>query len=450
MCTLRAASRIFLALTLFALLCSCEKRGAGATRGPVPSEAFVFHGKPSSAIAFLSTQMNPVEEAGKMRNVILKDFPGQVDFKPNDSSYIFSQIDAMLKTDPSQSILLGATHGDLITLYEQGTLRPMDAVYTGFGDRKFSQALIKLSRLNGKDIYYIPWTQASYVMVANKKALAYLPKGADLSALTYGQLALWAKNIYDKTGMKSLGFPAGKNGLMHRFFQGYLYPSFTASTLLKFRGPEAKAMWVYFKGLWAFVNSGSLVYSSMSEPLLTGDVWIAWDHMARLIKAFEEKPDDFVAFPAPAGPRGRGFMAIIAGMGIPNSKAEAANAAMLIDYLTQPAIQARMMSATGFLPVVELGAKTAIPPQLKELRSAVDKQTDERDAVPALAPVGLGEQGTDYNNLFMLTFSEIVLEDGDIMTVLNTNATELQAIIDKANAKCWLPDVSEKRPCQIE
>ena len=224
MCTLRAASRIFLALTLFALLCSCEKRGAGATRGPVPSEAFVFHGKPSSAIAFLSTQMNPVEEAGKMRNVILKDFPGQVDFKPNDSSYIFSQIDAMLKTDPSQSILLGATHGDLITLYEQGTLRPMDAVYTGFGDRKFSQALIKLSRLNGKDIYYIPWTQASYVMVANKKALAYLPKGADLSALTYGQLALWAKNIYDKTGMKSLGFPAGKNGLMPPFLPGIFIP----------------------------------------------------------------------------------------------------------------------------------------------------------------------------------------------------------------------------------
>lgn len=448
--TLQGAARFFMVLAVFALLSSCERRAAETTQGQEQPKDILLHGKPSSAIIFLSTQMNPVEEAGKMRNLILKDFPGKVDFRPNDSSYIFSQVDAMLKAEPAQSILVGAAHGDLISLYDKGGLQPMDAVYAGLGDRSFSQALVKLSRLNGKDIYYIPWTQASYVMVANKKALAYLPKGADLDALTYEQLRLWSKNIYDKTGMKALGFPAGKNGLMHRFFQGYLYPSFTASTLLKFRSPEAKAMWTYFKGLWSYANSGSLVYSAMAEPLLTGDVWIAWDHMARLIKAFEERPKDFVAFPAPAGPKGRGFMAIITGMGIPEGKAEAANAATLIDYLTQPAIQARMMGATGFLPVVELGAKTVIPPQLEGLKSAVDKQTRARDSVPTLAPIGLGEQGADYNNLFMLTFSEIVLEDGDIATVLNANAAELQAIIDKANAKCWLPDLSEKRPCKIE
>jgi multiple sugar transport system substrate-binding protein len=143
-------------------------------------------------------------------------------------------------------------------------------------------------------------------------------------------------------------------------------------------------------------------------------------------------------------------MAIIAGICITTGKADAANAALLIDYLTQPVIQARTMGATGFLPVVTLGKDTAIPEYLEALKSAVDAQTNDGKSVPTLAPQGLGEKGTDYNSIFMLTFSEIVLEDGDIATALSANAAELQAILDGAKARCWLPDVSEKRPCQIE
>jgi multiple sugar transport system substrate-binding protein len=448
--SLRYVARVLLILTVLILPCSCERRDTEERRERERPKNLVFPGKPTASIIFLSTQMNPVEEAGKMRNVILKDFPGRVDFRPNDNSHVFGQIDAMLKADPSESILIGANHGDLISLYEKGFLRSMDAVYAGLRGREFSPSLVALSRFDGKDMYYIPWTQASYVMVANRKALAYLPKGADLNALSYDQLRLWAKNILDKTGMKALGFPAGKNGLMHRFFQGYLYPSFTASTLLKFRSAEARGMWTFFKGLWAYAHPGSLVYSTMAEPLLTGDVWIAWDHVARLMKAFEEKPSEFVAFPAPIGPKGRGFMAIIAGVCIPTGKADAANATLLIDYLTQPVIQARTLEATGFLPVVALGKETAIPEYLKGLKSAVDAQTNDEKSVPTLAPQGLGERGTDYNSIFMLTFSEIVLDDGDIATALSANAAELQSILDGANAGCWLPDASEKRPCKIE
>jgi multiple sugar transport system substrate-binding protein len=437
-------------LAVFLMCAACEKRDENPAKGVKAPPAFSFNGVPTSMITFLSTQFNPVEEAGKMREVVLKDFPGKVDFRPNDNSLIFSQIDGMLKADSAQSILLGATHGDFLSLYENGSLRPMDAVYAGLKDREFSPTLLSLSRFDGKEMQYIPWTQASYVMAASKKALAFLPPGAVLDSLTYDQLLQWAKNIREKTGMRALGFPAGKNGLMHRFFQGYLYPSFTASTLLKFRAPEAKGMWAYFKELWASANPGSLAYSTMAEPLLTGDVWIAWDHVARLIKAFQERPKDFVAFPAPIGPKGRGFMAIIAGVGIPKGDADTQDAAMLIDYLTRPAIQERTMDATGFLPVVSLGKGSTVPAYLESLKAAVDRQTNDKASVPTLVPLGLGEQGTIYNSVFMLTFSEIVLEDKDIATVLKSNAAELQRIIDKANAKCWLPDVSGERPCRIE
>ena len=46
-----------------------------------------------------------------------------------------------------------------------------------------------LGKLGTAQQLYIPWMQATYIMAANKKALPYLPAGADINALTYEQLA---------------------------------------------------------------------------------------------------------------------------------------------------------------------------------------------------------------------------------------------------------------------
>ncbi len=314
---------MLLFMAAFLSVQSCEKRIQQSTapqgRPDLPGVSIP---SPPREVLFLSTQMNPVEEAGRMRNVILKDFPGSVDFKPNDNSFLFRQIDSLEASGSDAAILLGALHGDLVTLYEEEKLLPLNEFFGGLGNRSFAEPLVQLGRLDGTNLYYIPWTQASFVMAVNKKALQYLPAGSHLDSMTYEQLLQWVKNIHDRTGKKALGFPAGEKGLMHRFFQGYLYPSFTGNTLLKFRGPDAVTMWKYFKELWGFAHPGSLVYSTMSEPLLTEDVWIAWDHTARLMKAFQEQPDTFVAFPAPSGPSGLGFMTVISGLSIPRGTSD--------------------------------------------------------------------------------------------------------------------------------
>ena len=61
---------------------------------------------------------------------------------------------------------------------------------------------------------YMPWMQATYIMVADKRALPYLPAGADINALTYDQLAQWGRTLMEKTGRRQIGFPAGQRGLM--------------------------------------------------------------------------------------------------------------------------------------------------------------------------------------------------------------------------------------------
>jgi multiple sugar transport system substrate-binding protein len=414
------------------------------------AKPFKFDEKPDAPITFLSTQLNPVEEAGKMRNAILRDFPGEVDFRPNDSSYVFNSIDSTLANAPEESLLVGALHGDLITLYEKNKLRPMDDVYAAIKSNGLQENLYALGKFDSNHTYYIPWMQATFVMIANKKALQYLPKGAKLTDLSYNEFLQWGKNIYAGTGKKLIGFPAGEKGLMHRFFQGYLYPSFTGSTLLRYRTADARKMWEYFRDLWQYVYPGSLVYSTMADPLIIDDVWIGWDHTARLVKIFEERPNDFVTFPAPIGPRGRGFMTVVSGLAIPQNVQKSGNLIPLIDYLTRPEIQIRTLKETGFFPVISIPRQKDIPDNLQPLFLTVQEQTSSPKSVLTLVPIGLGNQGSDYNKIFMLTFSEIVLDNKDIPTVLDKNARELQSILDKQNLRCWLPDISQERPCQIE
>ena len=95
---------------------------------------------------------------------------------------------------------------------------------------------------------YVPWTQSTYIMAANKKALPYLPKGAKLDALTYDQLAQWAAAVHKATGQRMLGFPAGPTGLMARFLEGYLLPAYTGGVVTTYRSPAAAAMWERLQG----------------------------------------------------------------------------------------------------------------------------------------------------------------------------------------------------------
>jgi hypothetical protein len=94
---------------------------------------------------------------------------------------------------------------------------------------------------------------------------------------------------------------------MHRFFEGFLYPSYTGGVVVPFRWEGTDKMWTQFASLWKRVNPNSASYNFMQEPLLSGDVWIAFDHIARVLDALRQKPEQFVAygdlrFPAPSLP----------------------------------------------------------------------------------------------------------------------------------------------------
>src|SRR5215475_2165952 len=156
-------------------------------------------------VIFLSTQLRPVEEAQKMRDVLLKGAP-KVTYVPDEPQNITVRVKAEQDAGKHTISLIGALHGELSPLVPMNALDPLDDVAAKMSGLGVPANLMSLGKFGGDKQLYIPWMQATYVMAASKEALKYLPAGADINALTYEQLAQWAKAIADKTGQRRLGF----------------------------------------------------------------------------------------------------------------------------------------------------------------------------------------------------------------------------------------------------
>ena len=399
-------------------------------------------------VLFLSTQLRPIEEATKMRQSILKG-AGPVTFVAEEPPQFTVRMQAETEAGKRTVSLVGALHGEIGPLVPMGALQPIDDVAAKLAGRGIPASLMLLGKLGTPNQQYIPWIQATYVMAAHKSALAHLPAGADVNALTYDQLTAWAKAVTEKTGKRGLGFPAGPKGLMHRFFQGYFYPSFTGGVVSTFKSADAEAGWAKLKELWQQVNPNSTNYDFMQEPLLAGEVLIAFDHIARLKDALAAKPNDFVTFPAPAGPKGRGYMPVVAGLAIPKGAPNRAGAAAVIEHLTKAETQIITAAEVGFFPVVKAELPATLAPGVKLLASAVGATSGARDALPSLLPIGLGAKGGEFNKVYMDAFQRIVLRGESIKDVLASQAKVLDGLMQETKAPCWAPDKPSSGPCPV-
>jgi multiple sugar transport system substrate-binding protein len=169
-----------------------------------------------------------------------------------------------------------------------------------------------------------------------------------------------------------------------------------------------------------------------------------------LIEAFNEQPENFVAFPAPAGPAGRGFMPVVVGLGVPTNAPNPDGAVAFIQYMLMPETQSEVLKELGFFPVVagvetgELSAGIALE------AGAVNAQANSPDALPALLPVGLGDQGGAFNEIYKAAANRILFDGEDIATVLDEEAANLQTLLDDMGAPCWPPDPGSEGACQIQ
>ncbi len=387
-------------------------------------------------IIWASTQLNPPEEQSLVKGTLIPDFKKEtsidVEFVPISYDELATRLESEETSGKVTISVIGELHGGLDYFASKGWLEDLSKFGTLPG-RTFPKVLEDYSHIHGIKAY-IPWMTATYVMVVNKKAYQYLPPGltADdvkkgTSKWTYDALLAWAKNLYEKTGNKLLGFPAGPKGLFVRFLHGFLYPAFTGYQAKAFNSDDAVKLWQYLKKLWQYVNPASTTWDAMADPLLKEEVWIAWDHTARIKDAIEQKPNQFDVVPVPAGPKGRGFILVIAGLAIPKNAPDKDAAWKLIEYLTRPEVQVKVLENTGFFPTVkEATAKIPSGP-LKILAKGVSAQENAPDAIVALIP-SLGAKGGDFKQIYLTAFDRIVNKGEDIKTVLDDLYPQLKDI----------------------
>jgi multiple sugar transport system substrate-binding protein len=412
-----------------------------------PTEVPAAEAAPGEVI-FFSTQFTPVEEQEKFRAILQE---GGFDFTVSEEGPLIDLILAGAQSGVSEIDVIGSLHGTFPPLAREDALMNMIDIADDLSDsRDLAAAYLQTGLLGSQDfLYYVPWMQATYIMAAHRDALPYLPEGADINALTWEEFGQWCQNIFEETGEARCGLPHA--GLFHRFLQGYIWPSWTGGMVTQFKGDDAAAMFAWIQeSLWPYVNPQSINYAFMQEPLLAGEVWVAFDHTARLLEAFSTEPDNFVAFPAPAGAYGRGFMPVIVGLGIPSAAQNPDAAVALIEYLTRPDVQGRVLEELGFFPVVEGVDTSDLPVGIGIEAEAVSVQSTAEDALPALLPVGLGARGGEINQIFRNAFDRIVLNGEDVQTVLDAEGANLQALMDETGAPCWAPDPASSGPCQVE
>ena len=404
-------------------------------------------GPPAGDVSFFSTQFNIVEEGAKFRAILADG--GNYDFTGSEEGPLVDLVLAGAESGQGQVDVVGSVHGTFPALGD-AMMNMTDVVDDLSADREFAQAYLETGLLGTDDyLYYVPWMQATYIMAARNEALEFLPAGADINALTWEQFAEWCQTLMDETGGPKCGVPHA--GLFHRFLEGFLWPSYTGGMVSQFKSQEAADMLEWARdSLWPTIHPQSISYDFMQEPLQSGEVWVAFDHVARLIEAFNADPENMTAFPAPAGPAGRGYMPVVVGLGIPNDAPNPDAAMALIDYLTQPETQKRVLSELAFFPVVTGVDTSDLPAGVALEAGAVEATVNAPDALAALIPVGLGARGGEINDIFKAAFNRVVIDGEDVTTVLEEEAATLQALLDETGAACWAPDPPSDGPCQVE
>jgi ABC-type glycerol-3-phosphate transport system substrate-binding protein len=156
------------------------------------------------------------------------------------------------------------------------------------------------------------------------------------------------------------------------------------------------------------------------------------------------------AFPAPSGPKGRGYMPVLAGLAVLKGAPDMSGAMALIDYLTQPRTQIVTARSVGFFPVVKAELPPDLEPGLKMAAAAIEKMQSAKEALPALLPIGLGQRGGEFDRVFMETFQLVVLRGEKPRAVLDREAETLNRLMTESGAPCWEPDPPSTGACQVQ
>ena len=152
----------------------------------------------------------------------------------------------------------------------------------------------------------------------------------------------------------------------------------------------------------------------------------------------------------PPGPKGLGYMPVVAGVAIPKGTPDRATAARLIEYLTRPEVQVDHAARDRLLPGGQGGAagRPGAGAAAGERRYPASGRGAERDPLAAAGRARREERRVQQGVHRHLP-ADRRAQPGH-QGSLETQGEKLAGIMQAAGAPCWQPDAPSDGPCPVE
>ncbi len=377
-------------------------------------------------LSFSSRLWSPPAEQEFIIEYVIKPFEKEnnciVNFQILDDIKLLERAEIQLKTDHPTMDIVCAYVANMAEWIEEEYVEDLTSYVKSWDDRTFSPTFEYGTNVGGKQ-YFIPVGADVYLTIANKKALKYLPSGADLDKLTWEDFAKWSNAIAKGEGegktvvtgipMKSLIYQFGAISLSY----GATFPDINT--------PEAIKAWEILVSMKDDFIPAVLNVDNCVAPMKREEAWFSWMHCARAGQVYSANPANFVVAPVPEGPAGIGSIAGVSGYGILKNAPHFDLAIKFLEYITRPDMQVKIAKGTGgFIPPVE-----------EALNYLGDDPEDEvvAKAVMVLSKGRVsGVPGGDYQDWGAV---KKVFDDVFVDMVLNGDGTVDTALLNEAQAK---------------
>jgi len=285
-----------------------------------------------------------------------------------------------------------------------------------------------------KNDYVIPlpvdqWTDRTFskafsLMLINKKALPYLPAGADVQNLTWEQYVDWAVAVAKGEGEgKAAVTGVPMKSLIYMY--GGMFLSF-GGPFPVINSPGAIDGWNLVVKMKDAYTPTVNTYDNVSAPMKTGEAWMTVAHMVRCGDAYQSNPSNYILAPAPSGPDGIGSIAGTSGFAVTNGAPNKDLAINFIKFMTEPSMAVKIARGTGgFIPPIDEA--------IEQLGDSIQDEIISKGIMVLTNGVVSGVPGGDYTSwgavkqVYDDAFQELVLKRGAVdVDYLN----EAQARID--------------------
>jgi len=324
---------------------------------PVEVEVEVPVEVPSKTLVFSSRLFSPPREQEFFINEIIKPFEEEhgvtVNFQIIDDQTLLDRAEVQQGTNHVTTDIVVAHNSRMAEWIDAGWVTDLTDVVASWDDRHFSEAFVQNTNKDGKQ-YFLPVGADVYLLLANNKALPYLPDGVDLDSITWEEYAAWGAAIAEGEGEGKVcitGIPSKSwiymfGGSALSFGAGF--PDANSAGAM-----DAWKVWETIGKAGGFVPT-VLNIDSCVDPMMREESWLTVFHNARAGQVYASNETSFTLAPAPSGPVGTGSIAGVSGYAVMKGSANYDLAIEFLEYLTRPEIQVKLAKGTGgFIPPVQ-------------------------------------------------------------------------------------------------